>query len=1359
MKTVGKKMNHKTAQVLSTFCLSGVLSLGMAVDQAQADANSPALKALFDQANYWHEKSHDDLAMQSLNKVLMVDANNTQALYLMALWSQQNGNLKASAQWRARLAKADPAAPQLQALDNARQLQQVPQGQLALARQQARSGNISAALSTWRGLFNGNEPPASLAPEYYLTMAGDKSLYPQAVAGLRQLTAEHPQDNAARVALGKVLTYRDDTRRDGIDLLEEMASGNKEADSSLRQALLWLGPKAGDEHYYQTWMQRHPKDSDVLAYYRKNVGGAAKGAGFTDLNSGNLAAAQSQFEKVLQANPTDADALAGMGYVAQRQGNYQAAAQYLKRAAEQGGDASAERQKQGEDAAFYGQLAEAQQAFKQGNTAQALALSAPLAQQSGDKGMAAKLFRADVLRRTKDYAQAEQTLRDILTSSPGNAAARENLYYVLRDQNKTGEAQAMLQSLPASLQAKLQPKGGYGSPADPIRRQAQQALARGDATQAISILRQGINRLPSNPWLRLDLARILDKQGNNAAANDVMAPLYRAGSGTESLYAAALFASDQGAWQQVQTLIGRVPASARNREMRDLSQRANFNLQMATAESYLASGNQVAAANTLKALSGQVPDSPADAGKLARLMAQSGDMTSAVAVVRSSIAQGVKGNAGDYADQVAVLNQAGLRSEAQTLLSNPELQANSTPTQLAGIRNGYVINEADKLREQGNYAAAYDKLIRALQQDPQNTDLMFAMARLYQSGKMNKEAGVVYDYLMTRDTPKQDARVGAIDVALSSGDVKKARSLANGLRDTQTPDRLLLMARLSEAEGNHQQALAYLRNARGQLVGLQPGGSSTSPMIGGLVLADNPFSSTSKVQPVSNSPSLYGTSMPWQVGQVAPDAGAVVPGSIRTDLPVETAQSKTLRQVDTMIDQLDDKTGTWMQGGVEIRGRDGEAGLSKLTEAKAPLIWSSSPFGSSRFKFTVTPISLSAGTASGDAWRRLGSGGTSNSVQSLVTTMNGELSALRAMTQTQRDAFFASNPDLAAYRSFVENTTTQVSFSDLNPFTSDGLNNINALNKATALRNYLAASSYKPNVDTSTGTTSSDSQKDNGVELNLALSGDNYKADIGTTPLGTSTDLNTLVGGVQWSPKLTDYLSLIITAERRAVTDSLLSYVGVKDKLSGETWGRVTKNGGTLQLSYDNGDAGFYFGGGGYSYIGENVASNTSVNAGAGVYLRPYHDQYKQLQTGLSVSWMNFSKNLSYYSFGQGGYFSPQNYVSVALPVDFSQQFDTWKLNLGGSVGYQSYTQDSSDYYPTRSDWQSFLNEAAQYGFTKESRYSGSSKNGIGYNIHAGLDYNINNDMSVGGRVGYDTFGSYNESTAQVWFRYMLGER
>ena len=1259
----------KNTRRLTTFCLTGALTLA-ASGGALAAGNDAALQALFAQANYWHEKSHDELAMESLQKVLSVDANNTQALYLMALWSQQGGDMQAAAQWRARLAKAAPDSPGLQDLDNAKKMSQVPQGQLNLARQQARGGNIPGALATWRSMFNGNTPPAGLAAEYYLTMASDKSLYPQAISELRQYVAQHPQENAPRVALGKALTWREETRREGIALLEPMASGNKEADSGLRQALLWLGPQAGDEQYYDTWMQRHPQDSEVQNYFRERRSGQARGQGYANLNSGNTAAAKQQFEEVLQTNPQDADALAGMGYIAQRSGDYQAASQYLSRAADLGGDASATRRQQAADALFYGQLAQAQQAYKQGNISQALALSAPLAQQSGAQGASAKLFRADVLRHNKDLPQAEQTLRSLLNDDPQNAAARENLYYVLREQNKSAEAQAMLQTLPQSLRQKLQPRVVAGMPGDALRRQAQAQVSGGNPAGAIATLREGVARYPDDPWLRLDLARLLQKSGNGSEASSLMSAAYRPGASNSALYAAALFASENGAWQQAQTLLARIPGGSQTSDMRDLRQRVNYNLQLVTAENYLAQGNTIAASNTLRAMASTPPKAPADAGKLARLLAESGDLTTAVSLVRNNISSGVSGNAGDYADQIAVLNQAGLTGEAQNLISNPQLQASSTPTQLASIRNGYVINEADRLREQGNYAAAYDKLIRAMQSDPQNTDLMFAMARLYQSGKMNKEAGVVYDYLMTRDTPNQDARAGAIDVALSAGNNDRAEQLAGGLRQDNSPDRLLLLARVAEAQGHHQQAMTYLRSARGKLLGMQSTNSSETPTVGGVLAADNPFIGVSQTSAPTRTASAYGQYMPWQVAQSAAAPGSTLPGIQRTDLPVDTAQTRMLRQVDTMMESLQEKTGSWLQGGMDVRGRDGESGTSKLTELRTPLTWSSSPFGDSRFDFTVTPVSLNAGTASGDAWRRYGA----------------------------------------------------------NPLAN--------------------------NVDQTSGST--DSQKANGVELALALSGDDYRVDIGSTPLGQ--DLNTVVGGVKWSPKLTNYLSLILTGERRSLTDSLLSYVGLKDAYSGKTWGQVTKNGGTLQLSYDDGDAGFYVGGGGYSYLGQNVASNTSINANAGVYLRPYHDEYRQLQAGLSMSYMDYSKNLSYFTYGQGGYFSPQNYVSVSLPVSLTEKYDNWTMKLGGSVGYQSYSQDKSAYFPTNSEWQQTLETAVSNGFAKEAYYSATSKSGIGYTLRAGADYKVNKQMTLGGQIGYDTFGDYNESTAGLYIRYMLGD-
>ncbi|MBK0096848.1 BCSC C-terminal domain-containing protein [Erwinia sp. S63] len=1265
------KKNLLSAGIRHALILGGALAFSQPL--LAAESTNPALQALFDQAAYWHQKAHDDLAKSSLQKVLMVEPNNTQALYLLALYSQQSGSSAEAAQWRARLSAASPNDPHLTELDNARQLQTIPQAQLSLARQQARSGNIAASLQTWRNTFNGNEPPPSVAAEYYLTMAGDRALLPQAVEALRQFAADHPQDTGAKLALGKALTYQESTRRQGIDLLGTLADGNKDADRSLRQALLWLGPQASDASLYQTWQQRHPQDNAVMDYYRKNVGGAEKGAGFTALNSGDVSNAQNNFEKVLQANPQDADALAGMGYVAQRAGRYAEAADYLTRAAQMGGDQSETRQKQAADARFYAQLATAQQALKNGDSAQALALSEPLAQADGEKGVSAKLFRADVQRRSNQLDQAEQTYRSILQADPNNRNAKEGLFYVLRQQNRSAEANTLLASLPDSVRQSVAPRG---SSTDPIRAQAKRELAAGNNSAAIATLNSGIQRFPNDGWLRLDLARIYRAQGDNMMAANIMQPAMRTGASTTELYAGALNASESGAWQQASLLLSRIPNGSKSSDMRELAQRVNFNLQMSTADQYLAQGSNAAAANTLRALASSPPSNPVDAGNLAQKLAKAGDLTTAVSVVRSNMQRGIQGNAGDYAAQVAVLNQAGLNTEAQSFLSSPELQARSTPTQLAGIRNGYVINEVDRLREQKQYAAAYDKLVGALQHDPQNRDLMFAMARLYQSGKMNKEAGVVYDYLMTQDTPTQDARTGAINVALANNDVNKANTLTRGLNNEQSPDRQLLLARVAEANGNHSQAMSYLRSARGQLIGLQGATNGDTPSVGGLALADNPFINRG-TSPVGRSPSSYGAVMPWQS---APDVTSSAAGSTLASNTPAIQQSQTLRQIDNMMDDLQEKTGTWVQGGMQIRGRDGESGLSKLTEAKAPLTFSTVPFGESRFDFNMTPISLTAGSAGGDAWRRFGT---------------------------------------------------------------------NALVQG----NVVAAGDAK--ID-DVPTSSTDSQKATGVELNLALKGDSYKIDLGSTPLGQ--DLSTLVGGVQWSPKLTDFLTLILTGERRAMTDSLLSYVGVEDKTSGKRWGRVTKNGGNALLSYDNGDAGFYVGGGAYSYIGENVASNNSVQATAGAYVRPFHYDDRELKVGMSLSWMDYSKNLSYFSYGQGGYFSPQNYASVSFPIDFSRKFDDLKVNVGGSVGYQSYSQDKSAYFPNDPTYQAQMQSLADLGYVKSAYYSGESKNGIGYNLHAGADYKINKDVTVGGQLGYDTFGDYNESTANLYFRYLFGD-
>ncbi|WP_407654857.1 cellulose biosynthesis protein BcsC [Brenneria populi] len=1312
------KMKRKMGWRARCLTMAGIVMLPVAASAAE---NGQAIKALLDQAAYWHEKAHGDLANEALHKILEVEPKNTEALYLLALYAQQNGDAAAAQSWRQKLVALSPGDSRLDELDRARALTSIPPAQLARARQLAAQGNLTGAVNSYRALFKGEQPLDSLAVEYYQTLAGLPASRPEAISGLQRWLSAHPGDRAVQLALARILTYDETTRREGVNRLAALAAQNVAgADPALKQALLWMTPQAGDEPLYRDYQRRNPGDREVPAHYERHLAGIGLGQAYAALQRGDLRSAKSQFDALLAQKPQDADALAGLGFIALRNEDFIGAENYLNQAINIGG-ANRERWVElAQDARFYAELNKAKMTAAGGSLDEALALSEPLERQSGERGISARLFSADLLRRKGDAAAAEQRYRDILTASAGNNDARLGLYYSLQQQKKTAEAQQVWQSLPDNLR----PQSAAGAVSvEPLRRDAALAMQSGSAERALALLQQARQRQPDNPWVRLDMARILQRQGNDAQAEGVIAPLGQPGAAGESLYVAALFAAENQRWAEAGALMERVAPARRTREMATLARRVQFNQNMTQARGYLAQGNRAAAAALLNELAQTPPDAPADLGNLALALQQAGDSAGAVQLVRRNMQNGVQGSVGDYAAQLNVLNQAGLSAEADAWLNNPAIQSRSSPVDISRLRTGSTINEADRLREQGQYALAYDKLIVALQQDPRNDDLMLAMGRLYQSGKMNREAGQVYDYLLQRDAQNQQAREGAVNVALANNDVARAKTLMAGMTGERTPERLLLAARVAQAQGDRQQALALLRSAKGKMIGLQ--GADGSATIAGLPITDNPF--INQQSRTGRSPSAYGMVLPWQLSQRQADSRYDLRAGA-TPTAADSAQDATLRQVDRLLDEVQGREASWAQGNVSVRGRDGENGLSKLTEAKAPLTLSGVPFDTSRLSFSVTPVTLNAGTPTGTTSNRFGTGALerAEAAKKVVTDALNTLS-LSGLSSTMTFG------ELQQYMQTLYNANTC------------------GASTSTSCEAYSEIINLDPD---SYNAGSPGAQKANGVELNLALAGDSYKADIGTTPLGQ--DMSSLVGGAQWSPKLSDYTTLTLNAERRPVTDSLLSYVGAYDKYKGKKWGAVTRNGGSVNLGYDNGDAGFYTGLGYYSYLGDNVASNKGLTTSSGVYIRPYRYDDRELKLGVNVSYMDFSKNLSYFSYGQGGYFSPQDYISVSFPVEYSQQYDSWSYKLGGSVGYQSYSQKESAYFPNNADLQSDLEALVAAGYGSEAWYAGKSQSGIGYNLKAEGSYKLNKNMIIGGQAGYDTFGDYSESTALVYFRYLL---
>ncbi|HVE07491.1 MAG TPA: cellulose synthase subunit BcsC-related outer membrane protein, partial [Paraburkholderia sp.] len=282
-------------------------------------------------------------------------------------------------------------------------------------------------------------------------------------------------------------------------------------------------------------------------------------------------------------------------------------------------------------------------------------------------------------------------------------------------------------------------------------------------------------------------------------------------------------------------------------------------------------------------------------------------------------------------------------------------------------------------------------------------------------------------------------------------------------------------------------------------------------------------------------------------------------------------------------------------------------------------------------------------------------------------------------------------------------------------------------------------------------TTPSNSQHAAGVGLDIGYEYRGLKIDAGGTPFGFREQ--NVVGGVQYQGGLSQQVSYKVTASRRAVTDSLLSYAGAHDDASNQNWGGVTSNGLRGDLAWDNGTSGVYVNGEFQYLTGHNVKSNTAGKGGGGVYSRVYKDDDQSVTVGVNTTLMHYANNLSFFTLGQGGYFSPQQYVILNLPLRWMGRDGHFAYNFGGSIGVQHYRQDSSPYYPNNSTLQ---DQAAGAGISPDPNavYPSQSKTGVSYSLDAAGEYQLAPQLTVGASASFGNAYEYREFVAGVYVRY-----
>lgn len=991
-------------------------------------------------------------------------------------------------------------------------------------------------------------------------------------------------------------------------------------------------------------------------------GGEARAAGFQALDAGDLATAARRFQTALSRNANDADALGGLGLVRLRTQQFAEARDLLQRAS-RGGNASKWAEALN-SARFFAGIAEGEAAADAGRLDEAQRIAEGLVHSDfADKSPAYDLL-GGIYERQGRYADAAQLYAQAAGRSGGKAEG--------------------------SVQARA------------IRAQALDAASTGNVVLAEQLFQRGMMADPKDPWIRYEFARFLEKRGRRADA-DAIAGGLRTSSDAESLYAAALLLSQTDRASDAEALLDRIPQASRTAEMRGLAINIKADAAIARARTMAGQGQGSQAIAALRQLAETPGLTIANKGALADALFDLGDIAGASLIAQQALSEG-SDDPRAYEPLVRVLAKSGQDAFAQSAVHRVAEQAGNTPDgqrAVARLNGILVAAQSDRLRQQGQFAQAFDLLQAQWNAAPGNPELLSALARLYQSGGLYPQASQTFQMVLNQAPQDKGALIGLIDSASAAGDFDNARQATARAIALSPGDYNVYMAaaRMEQARGDERAAMRYLKRARELYVGAsgraaggftsanpfanRPQGAVANPFMAAQQTVNpfalgNPQAAAQQPMPAQQMSAYPAAPQPINPAPM-PGYAQAAPAYAAPMAPVpQMAQAPitdpVLQSIDRDMRALGTETGPRVDVSTGYRQRSGEVGLSQLKELGGTAEISTD-FAGGRVSGKASAVVLDAGRPSGSGLARFGRNATAEAI------------------------------------GIVEQQPSQL--------------------------------------------TQADTQHASGVAVSVGYENKIVKADIGTTPLGF--EKNQVAGGITVTPRLSRYATARIWAERRPVTDSVISYAGTTDPVSGAFWGAVMKAGGGVSFSYDRDGSGVYADGSYYRYDGTNVADNHGIQVNVGGYLRIYRATRSSLTVGVNANYQQFGNNQNYFTFGHGGYFSPQSFLSVSFPLRYAMRGERLDVDASIVPGYQSYDQGSSLLYPTDPAAQGQLDSLKAQNDDVRSRFDSISKTGFGISAGGSVYYRVSPGTRIGGELNLNTFGDYNEFKSLIGIRQQLG--
>jgi tetratricopeptide (TPR) repeat protein len=275
------------------------------------------------------------------------------------------------------------------------------------------------------------------------------------------------------------------------------------------------------------------------------------------------------------------------------------------------------------------------------------------------------------------------------------------------------------------------------------------------------------------------------------------------------------------------------------------------------------------------------------------------------------------------------------------------------------------------------------------------------------------------------------------------------------------------------------------------------------------------------------------------------------------------------------------------------------------------------------------------------------------------------------------------------------------------------------------------------------------SQSASGLGVEIQVSTSSFGAALGYSPHGFLVE--NVIGRLSIHPQLAHFT---LDFSRTPILDTQLSYAGLRDLGSrsstspGNIWGGVIANSGELHLAFGDEKSGWYAQGGGQYITGHHVEENRRVDGDSGIYWAIWNrPEYGHLSLGVNLFGMSYEHNLGYFTYGQGGYFSPGAYGLAGVPFTFNGHHGPrFHYRVAGSLGVQAFKEDASPFYPLDPVLQSRNNNPY---------YAENTTVGGNYNFAAEGAYLLAGHWYVGGFSEFNNSRDYASDKIGFFVRYV----